>query len=62
MVAGYTCRSCRTIACQQLYETGTLSLGGSVIISGALPNSIVTNVNLAGSTTVHERCSGILEI
>jgi len=49
MVAGYTYRSCRTIACQQLYETDTLSLEG-VIISEALPNSyhisIVTNVNL----------------
>jgi len=38
--------------CQQLYETGTLSLGDSTIISEALPNSTITSSNVAGSITV----------
>jgi len=46
-------------ACQRLHETGTLSLGGSAIISGAAPNSTITSsINLTGSTTVDGRCSG----
>jgi len=44
--------------CQRLHETGTLSLGGSAIISGAAPNSTMTSsINLAGSTTEDGRCS-----
>jgi hypothetical protein len=45
--------------CQQLHETDTLSLGGSAIISGAVPNSTMTSsINLARSTTEDRRCSG----
>ncbi|KAH0946860.1 hypothetical protein HN011_009084, partial [Eciton burchellii] len=45
--------------CQRLLETGTLSLGGSAIISGAAPNSTMTScINLAGSTTEDGRYSG----
>ncbi|KAH0949636.1 hypothetical protein HN011_007407 [Eciton burchellii] len=44
--------------CQLLYETGTLFMGGSVIISGAAPYSnMISNINLAGSTIVDEQCS-----
>jgi len=46
-------------ACQRLHETGTLSIGGSAIISRASPNSTTTSsINLAGSTTMDGRCSG----
>jgi len=46
-------------AWQRLYETVTLSLGGSAIISEASPNSIITSsINLVGSTTMDGRYFG----
>jgi len=45
--------------CQRLHETGTLSLGGSAIISGASSNSTASsNINLAKSTAMDGRYSG----
>jgi len=45
--------------CQRLHETGTLPLGGSVIIFRASPNSTITSsINLAESTTMDERYFG----
>jgi len=46
-------------ACQKIHKTGTLSLGGNAIISRATWNStIISSVNLAGSTSVDGHCSG----
>jgi len=48
------------IACQCTKLAYWLSLGGSAIISRASPNSTITSsINLAGSTTMNERCSGM---
>jgi len=46
------------IVCQRLHRTGTLSVGWSAIISGPLPNSMITsNITLAGSSTTDGHCS-----